>query len=135
MLAVSEERIEVANTVVQDIEQGCSAFCDDIGDIVKDTLCTLTSEGTLSVEESQQVSQKCSEQNETVLKNFTDIKKKQLKRLNERMTEKKKRKQSQLKEKHEADRREVTIVALSKCEVMWSHFLLLISSLPLALSA
>ena len=120
MLAVSEERIEVANTVISDSEQGFSAFRDEIGDIVKDTLDTLTSEGSLSMEESQQLSQDYSEQNMISLKSLTDIKKKQLKRLNERMIEKKKHKLSQLRERQEVERSEVMIllfVAVSICHV------------------
>lgn len=109
MLAVLEERIEVATTVISDTEQGFSAFRDEIGDIVKGTLGTLTSEGSLSTEEGQQISQDYSEQNMTLLKNFTDIKKKQLKRLNERMIEKKKHKLSQLRERQGVERSKVII--------------------------
>lgn len=100
----------MANAVISDSEQGFSTFHDEIGDIVKDTLDTLTSEGSLSIEESQQLSQNCSEQNMIVLKNLTDIKKKQLKRLNERMIEKKKHKLSQLRQRQEVERSEVIIL-------------------------
>lgn len=110
MLAVSEERIEVATTVINDNEQGFSALCDEMGDIMKDTLGTLTSEGTLSIEESQQLSQDYLEQNTIVLNKFTDIKRKQLKRLSDRMNEKKKHKLSQLRGRQEAERIEVKIV-------------------------
>ena len=110
LLAVSEERIEIANAIISDSEQGFSAFHDEIGDIVKDTIDTLTSEGSLSIEESQQLSQDYSERNVIVLKKFTDIKRKQLKQLNERMTEKKRHKLSQLREKHEMERSEVIII-------------------------
>lgn len=110
LLAVSEERIEIANAIISDSEQGFSAFHDEIGDIVKDTINTLTSEGSLSIEESQQLSQDYSERNVIVLKKFTDIKRKQLKQLNERMTEKKRHKLSQLREKHEMERSEVIII-------------------------
>ena len=112
LLAVLEERIEVATTVISDTEQGFSAFRDEIGDIVKGTLGTLTSEGSLSTEEGQQISQDYSEQNMTLLKNFTDIKKKQLKRLNERMIEKKKHKLSQLRERQGVERSKVIIQGL-----------------------
>ena len=110
LLAVSEERIEIANAIISDSEQGFSAFHDEIGDIVKDTINTLTSEGSLSIKESQQLSQDYSERNVIVLKKFTDIKRKQLKQLNERMTEKKRHKLSQLREKHEMERSEVIII-------------------------
>ena len=85
-------------------------MCDEIGDIVEDTLGTLTSEGTLSIEENQQLSQDYSEQNTLMLNKFTDIKKKQLKRLSERMIEKKKRKLSQLRERQEMERSEVMMI-------------------------
>lgn len=85
-------------------------MCDEIGDIVEDTLGTLTSEGTLSIEENQQLSQDYSEQNTLMLNKFTDIKKKQLKRLSERMIEKKKRKLSQLRERQETERSEVMMI-------------------------
>jgi helix-turn-helix protein len=112
LLAISEERIEVANAVISDSEKGFSAFHDEIGDIVKDTIGTLTSEGSLSIEESQQLSQNYSERNVIVLKKFTDIKRKQLKQLNERMVEKKRHKLSQLKERHEMERSEVVNIVI-----------------------
>ena len=77
---------------------------------MEDTLGTLTSEGTLSIEENQQLSQDYSEQNTLMLNKFTDIKKKQLKRLSERMIEKKKRKLSQLRERQETERSEVMMI-------------------------
>ena len=107
MLAVSEEKIEMGNIVIYDTEQGFSSICDGIGAIVKDTLYSLTSEGSLSIEESQQLAEEYSEQNVLVLKNFNNIKKKQMKRLNKYMAEKKEQKVSQLKEKHELEKREV----------------------------
>ena len=107
MLAVAEERLEVANSVIQDTEEGFSAFCNEIDELVSETLNTLACEGTLSMVESKQLSRECAEQNEAVLKSFTDTKKKQFKRLNDRMMEKKKSKQAHLREKHEAEKKEV----------------------------
>ncbi len=125
LLAVSEERIEVANAVISESEQGFSAFHDEIGDIVKDTIGTLTSEGSLSIEESQQLSQNYSERNVIVLKKFTDIKRKQLKQLNERMIEKKRHKLSQLKERHEMERSEVMNII---CTVWIFHSIIVCST-------
>ena len=105
----------MANTVISDSEQGSSTFHDEIGDIMKDALDTLTSEGSLSMEESQQLSQDYSEQNMIVLKNLTDVKKKQLKRLNERMIEKKKHKLSQLRQRQEVERSEVILLFVATC--------------------
>lgn len=106
--------------MISDTEQGCSAFHDEIGDIVKDALGSLTSEGSLSIEEGQQLSQDYSEQNITVVKKFTGIKKKQLKQLNERMIEKKKRKLIQLRERQEAERSKVILDRT--CFVWRIHF-------------
>ena len=119
LLAVSEERIEIANAVISDSEQGFSAFHDEIGDIVKDTIDTLTSEGSLSIEESQQLFQDYSERNVMILKKITNIKKKQLKQLNERMIEKKRYKLSQLREKHEMERSEVILHSKDKSYYVW----------------
>ena len=98
MVAVYDEKIQVASAVMQETEEELSTLCSEIDNIVQNTLGTLMHDGSLSAEQRKQLSQECTKQNAAVLKKFSDIKKKQFKRLNDRMIEKKERKRTKLGE-------------------------------------
>lgn len=106
-LAVLEERMHVANAVIQGTEEEASALCNKIHDIVQFTLDTLVSEGSLSIAESDALSQEYTKQNAEMLKNVYDTKKKHLKILSDRKIEKKRSKLAKLREKHELEKEEV----------------------------
>ena len=107
MLAVSEERIKVANVVIEESEGDMTTLCTKADDIMIDTLNSLASEGALPVEEGKGLSQHFTEQNTAILKKVSDIKNKQFRQLNERMIEKRRRKHAILKEKQETEKKEV----------------------------
>lgn len=75
MVAVSEERIQVANTVMQEAEEESSALCKEIHNIVHHTLDTLVSEGSLSVVERGNLSYEYTRQSVEMLKNISNVKK------------------------------------------------------------
>ena len=107
MLAVSEERIKVANVVIEESEGDMTTLCTKADDIMIDTLNSLASEGALPVKEGKGLSQHFTEQNTAILKKVSDIKNKQFRQLNERMIEKRRRKHAMLKEKQETEKKEV----------------------------
>ena len=109
VVAIAEERIEVANIVIEENEEDMTTLCSKMADTMADILTSLVSEGAIPVEEGEELSKHYSEQNATMLKRVSDIKNKQFRRLNERMADKKSKKHAALREKQEVEKKMVKI--------------------------
>ena len=110
VVAITEERIEVANNVIEENEEVMTTLCGKVADTMADILTSLVSEGAIPVEEGEELSKHYSEQNATILKRVSDIKNKQFRRLNERMADRKRRKLTALREKQEVEKKKVKIL-------------------------
>ena len=112
VVAIAEERIEVANVVIKQNEENMTTLCCKVADTMAGIFTSLVSEGAIPVEKGEELSKNYSEQNATMLKRVSDIKNKQFRRLNERMADKKRKKHAALREKQEVKKEKVKIFAL-----------------------